>query len=515
MPRATPALPDPIASLTTLRRIAPLLFYGNPCRPVAARLLWADPHLTTTGADSVTTTRETLERRFGVVVLPLTAADFEDGARFAEASAAPVAYSDSYMCFGSSSFGSGRSVFVEEHQIKGVGRTVHCAFHDFQKDMDGRLHPLALANEILRQQALSRLLAIPPIRNELAMVTRDDPSGSRRPRLLLGRRGSPLRITHVTQFAAEAYRIPWRRRRASWAFLLQSACGVDRPSLSWRDAFGLFELIVGRALQLTADTRVWGLKIANWPDNGDLHARTFDCEDARIDFPLVERSDGDCKAERSASPRRWLDEQEYLTARQRCHFTGSLQSLANAFLAIEAFCDGLGIDLDELDRHLTWARVERLYFRALNRSLAGLLFGRAPPLLPAARLRALYPYFPLVPRARLAPLRMDRLVEGFASGVRDAARPKGDGLRREGGALGADLSARLGSLRAGEVAAAALRRCEDARGERLHGLFFEAGKALTEAFERGDWEAIGPAIDRGIAALPAPLAGHSGAQEVL
>jgi hypothetical protein len=379
---------DPADSLRALHALGPLILVDNPCRRAPARWLWS--------AEGHRGTPASLERRYGWVV-----AEEGGGERHP---------SDFYVCSGASTFGSGRSFFVDGVQMKGVGRTKLAPVTKDNLVSDGALLLERAVAEVHRTSVVRALWSVPSVPLAFALLL-PRVRGAERDTVLLGRAGSPMRIGHLSFLRGSSYRLPYYARIAAWHRLVNGLHGVRATETTLDRIHALFDAVVANALTGVAESRLFGLAFANWPDNGDLLARPFDCEDLRFRFGRKLYADLRLAPSADESPAVYFTRKVFndkLDDPYRC----SLQFLHNAFLGLEHLGAALTYDESILAARYPWDALERGYRDALARALARVT-GASPP---RARRAAteLCAAVPLVPRARLAAFAPRPLLDALA-----------------------------------------------------------------------------------------------------
>lgn len=397
---------SPTSSLTALRVFARELMLENRCAPIAGRCVWTN----------LRRTPRAIEKQFAIAVAP-------DGPR--------THASDSYICMGASSLGSGRSVFVDGFQVKGVGRTAHAPPYKNPRVSDGWLALDRAVRELHGEAIVRRWWSLGTIPLAFAIVLPRGPlaGGDRRgiDRVLLGRRGSPIRIGHLHYLRGASYIQPMYTRLGRWRRFANQLAGVPGTALDLDRLHALLDAIVDRALVAVAESRLLGLTAANWHDNADVFARAFDCEDIDYHFgaPL---EPGTAFVRPGESPRTYFTRNEWATVKNLKHdvFASSLQYLQNAFVALDHLGAGLTYDPRRLDARYGWAYLRRGY-RAAQTQVAQRVFGRdvALPLVagPKARPLDVRPFAPAalahaLDGARLTRERDALVAEAIAIGER-------------------------------------------------------------------------------------------------
>lgn len=417
---------DPVQTLNAMQQIPRGFFIENPCVRVPARTVWIDRgYENRLRSERIENIDHYLAQSFGfeTVTLPGPFVEYRDWQRVMDRST--FFKSDSYVCHGGISHGSGRAVFIQDHQVKGVGRTQHAVLHDFYKDTNGFLGGRSAYLEICNEKLLNRLLTIKPIPNEFLLAL---PSKNKKlpPRFLLGRRGSPLRVSHLHYLLGVGQIYGETNRHLIWRRFLADLFNGPGEELSARVLRRRFETMIDHALITLAECRVFGIFLANWPDNGDVFSRALDCEDTRFDFVGGVRERG-CDADfRRRTPMSWF--LDFERNREDGILGYSLQTLKNAFLAMDSLAIGIGYDLNRRSSWLSWAALEHRYRRAILLSL-GKLLGCGTRLQANQRcltVSSLMAHFPLIPEKSSGQIfNRSHFVDGYLNGLVAEARGSG------------------------------------------------------------------------------------------
>jgi hypothetical protein len=488
-------VPDPATSLALLRAFRSVFLVDNFARRAPATILWVDA-----SEPRGRLRRRELVRTCAVELVPAPTDPTADDLAELVSTCERVP-SDAYSRTFYGAHGSGRSVFVGDYQLKGVGRTNHSVLHTSPRGTHGRIDLDVLVCELVKQRALAQIASTAPLPDVAALVLH--PAGPERPRFVLARRGSPLRVAHLTTLLERSQCWAPSLRPRVWASFLAGAFAYgDRAigdTLLRRAATDL----LARACGEVADARLFALTLTNWPDNADLFCRTFDCEEIRFDWPasLVERV-----RPRAGMPPRLAFQEELFTERHD-HFARSLQSLHNAFKAIDLFRGGLGLSAASLDRHLTFDRLDRLYRSALAKTLARLL-GVSPRVIErhGSLLAQVTRTMPLWSTKATRSLPGARILGAFRGGL-DGGSPAHGEAEAAAHSLG-----RLVRAHSSAQGALALReRCDamanQVAGDRLAKLLHEhEAQALDRAKVR-DWRGVAKTVRRAVGDAAAPLVG--------
>lgn len=193
---------------------------------------------------------------------------------------------DAYVAEGAPTLGSGRSCFVGNYQVKGVGRTVLAPAPSLSVDekalgfsvSDGRFVAYSIFSDVVVSHWLKKILATPTF--ALLGVLEDS-----RGNLLLVRDGTPIRLAHILLMQANSNKFgTGRKSQILWRHFFNVQLGRDKVDVP-QSLFGKF---VGQqiaiATNLTAACRIYGVSLPNYSDNFDINNRLFDLEDARLCF---------------------------------------------------------------------------------------------------------------------------------------------------------------------------------------------------------------------------------------
>ncbi|HUJ61208.1 MAG TPA: hypothetical protein VLX92_22045 [Kofleriaceae bacterium] len=397
---------SPAASLAALEALRRTVLLVNRGRPIAARSVWI--------RDGAALAPREVERRYAVAI----------------ADRGPLELpSDTYVCMGAATLGSGRSVFVGGMQVKGVGRTAHAPPLAHPRVTDGRLAVDRVVRAIHGSAIVRELSALPQIPHDFALLV-PRARGEREDFFLLGRQGSPLRLGHLHYLRGALCVKPYFTRIVLWRQLVNRFVGRTGDGLELDDVHALFDAIVDHAMLALAEARLFGLTDASWHDNADLFTRVFDTEDVEFHFGRPLRPPlGRHVVRPGETARLYFTRTTFATNANvmRDAYTCSLQYLQNALLAIEHIAEGVTYELRALDRRYGWAALRARYRDALARVLARWLAVAPAPATAAAR--ELARQLPFVPEASSRPFAPRDLLIG----LRD----------RKGRTAGATIGARL------------------------------------------------------------------------
>src|SRR5256885_9960800 len=134
----SPRLPSSLQTLRALRDLKHLIFRDNPCIKKTGICVYLSRNARVVFRKSSLSTKRRIEENYFFEVVAVDS--FLAKAKWASVHQnCRIFPSDGYVCHGSISNGSGRSVFVKNHQIKGAGRTVHACFHHFHHGFNGAM----------------------------------------------------------------------------------------------------------------------------------------------------------------------------------------------------------------------------------------------------------------------------------------------------------------------------------------------------------------------------------------
>ena len=384
------------------------LCLDNPCTVLRSRCVYfAADASTVLGVDDPAVAVATLEAEYAVetraypsIVTPEAFADLARDAVWLP--------SDSYICHGSTSQGSGRSVFMGQHQLKGVGRTLHVGHHDFFRDLTGALSLREAIAEAAMEKRLRDVLTTPPLPIDFVLVPEqgdqplrlsDDDSAPLDLRCVLGRRGSPLRIGHL-EFLATALRTVNESTVGSYLahLLLSHVGGVPDHGIAEK-LLDTFDLLMQRAVRLSAESLVYAMRFSYWPDNFDLFSRVVDVAETRFHFPaLLHDDEAMLQPDASDTPRQFFRRLALSSDRMRAH---TLYPIRNVLSAIHLLVREFGMSADEVDERYTWDWLRDAHQQHVVCAIAKVLGIAEQSVRDSATLRAaltpLAAHFPLLP----------------------------------------------------------------------------------------------------------------------
>ncbi len=355
--------PAPQETLRLLEQFRGVLWLDNPCTASPGRCIYLadDVHELFVGRSSRAIIRQ-LESHYFVETVSIPSIVSPEA--FARINAAELLPSDGYICHGSRSQGSGRTVSKGSHQLKGVGRTLHASYHSFYRDMCGALSLMDAAVETFVEKRLRTVLTTPPMPVDFILLPAHDTSavhilrkGSTEPdvRCVAGRRGSPFRIGHL-EYLMSALRTTGEVSVGSYLvhLVLGHAGGVPDTGIETR-LLEVFDEIVRRAVRLAAESRVYSLVFSWWPDNFDLFCRVFDVAETEFRFPAVLVDESALPLpEGEETPRAYLRRLEITNGHRR---TFCLYPLRNVLSAIYLVAREIRLDTRHLDARYTWPRL--------------------------------------------------------------------------------------------------------------------------------------------------------------
>ena len=269
--------------------------------------------------------------------------------------------SDSYVCHGSRSQGSGRSVVKGRHQLKGVGRTLHAGYHSFHRDVNGALSLRDAAVEAFHEKRLRNVLATPPLPVDFILLPthateplRMERRGELRAdiRCVMGRRGSPLRLGHLEALASELRTVKESMVGSYLAHLvLASFGGVPSRDIEGRLVVA-FDSLLLRAVRLSAESQVYSLCFSCWPDNFDLFSRPVDVAETWYRFPEPLRDITAPPAPGATqTPSAWFRE---LHLTREHELSSTLYPIKNVFSAIHLVARECSMDRTALAARYSW-----------------------------------------------------------------------------------------------------------------------------------------------------------------
>src|SRR5688572_24501835 len=117
---------DARMSLAALRTMDRFLMIQNPCVAVPGQTLWVSPEYRREQLKKKKAFRDGDLAAIYSYRTELPSGSYIEQKEWKKILAKAQNFSsDSYICHGGIGQGSGRSIFVEDHQLKGVGRTNH------------------------------------------------------------------------------------------------------------------------------------------------------------------------------------------------------------------------------------------------------------------------------------------------------------------------------------------------------------------------------------------------------
>lgn len=349
------------ATLKQLRQFGGALFLLNPCTTRRSRCVYLAPAaIALLNSVNEAEAIQLLESEYALEVeaLPSFVAPGVYGELQRNAEWLP---SDSYICHGSTSQGSGRAVFKGQHQLKGVGRTRHVGHHDFFHDINGALSLREAATEAAVASKLARVLATPPIpidfllvpeQGKHALILHPDSHETRDIRCIMGRRGSPLRAGHLDYLTA-ALRTKNENKVGSFLvhLLLSHTSGVPASGIG-QALLATFEIMMQRAIRLSAESLVYSLHVSYWPDNFDLFSRPFDVGETRFHFPaLLANVEDIVRPDPGETPTRYFGR---LKLSHKTDYSHTLFPIRNVFSAMRMIAREVNVAPSALDERYTW-----------------------------------------------------------------------------------------------------------------------------------------------------------------
>ncbi len=481
--------PTEAQTLLALRVFGRRLLNENMCSPTRAECVYLAPELRGAGdADE----RQEYARRFALETVS-PPSFLNDVLWRRQCEKLPRYVSDSYVCYGSDSTGSGRAVFVGDTQLKGVGRTVNAGVQRFYKDACGAYPFVEALRELLVTRLLEQVLAVPPIGVDFILLhrrrgresrfrTESDPAGSLGS--IMGRRGSPLRHAHVDYLLGCLNDLPEVEAIVLWRKFVNRCLGRSGWDLSAAQLESFFLRVLANALSLVADVRLFGLDLANWRDNSDVFSRVFDLGDVRSTFPLAPRGGARARAATGESPcvyfRRW---QDCIPAPDYHH---ALNPLVQALRTLELICERAGYERRALHALFSWSRIERGYESALRRTLSRVLGTTADAIRGGPPVASVWPLWRKDRRAPHA-LNWEDVAAAFSRGCSGSPRRARSGETAFFEALGARARRARGfDPRAARVAAERVTRVlSEPRDRRSFAAVERIARAIERAMLRG------------------------------
>jgi hypothetical protein len=369
------ALEDGSRTLRALEIFGESLFVSNPMTPVRARLVWRSPALRPWVSDA------DLAATCGHVVAAPADGFIAREALERRLSHQPIGRSDFYVCEGSLSAGSGRSVILDGLQVKGVGRTVQAPRHGDASQSDGRVLPRWMIDDVSRGALLARLLATPVLAPSASLLLA---KGERveatsfvleRDSFLVVREGSPLRLGHLQFLRGDSARLRRPLRLVLGRRMLNVLRkGEDDAAI---DAAGLRAFLgelLDRALRLVAEVRLLCLYLTQVGDNADVFSRPFDFEDVLFCSPRCLFDPSLIYAPRPReSPADYFASHPFVHAKVRDPYWSSLANVHAAVSSVLLLAEAVGLRERAFKAFLSWASLRARYRGAVARSLASLV----------------------------------------------------------------------------------------------------------------------------------------------
>jgi hypothetical protein len=398
-PERRPALEDGVGTLRALEVFREGLFVSNPMVPVRARLVWRSPTLRPQVTDSSLTATcgyvigAPADGFIGIEAL---------GRRLAHE---PVGYSDFYVCEGSLSAGSGRSVLLDGLQVKGVGRTVQAPRHGDASQSDGRVLDHWMIDDVSRGFLLARLLTTPVLAPAasllLAKGERVDATSFvlERDSFLVVREGSPLRLGHLQFLRGDSARLRRPARLLLGRRMLNVLrTGDDDAAVEVPGLRAFFGELLDRAMRLVADVRILCVYLTQVADNADLFSRPFDFEDVLFCSPQSVFQPSAVRAPRPfESPADYFASHPFVYTEVRDPYWSSLANMHAALSSVALLAEAVGLRERAFRALVSWGSLRARYRQAVARSLASLVeVGVRPSALERAA-RCFVASLPLVP----------------------------------------------------------------------------------------------------------------------
>lgn len=350
--------PSVAGSRHALTSIGRFLLTSNPMRAQRMGVAWTRP-----GSFAARWDEKELQGQFGWVVDRRADGLLPDASLRDLGTAERVATSDFYVCHGGNTLGSGRSVFLGDHQVKGVGRTAQCRWHAGPHS-DGRMSARATARDVAKSLALARWSKVPLFAPSFCMVIPAESLGDgAEDCFVVGRPAGPIRVAHLQWARAATESVRGRPRLAYFRrcvnLLLDRGASMN---LSVDVARRAFAFVFESAIFGLAEARVLSIAYTNWPDNGDVFARQFDFEDILFRFPSAGRRPVSRPSlDADESPESYLDRHVFIQGSDRDVVWGSLQFLHNAFATVRCLAEGIGYDVTTALAPFTKEWLERRY----------------------------------------------------------------------------------------------------------------------------------------------------------
>lgn len=340
-----------------------------PVRPAEGRCVYLSPEAARRlGQGSRAKARAHIERKLLFRTAPFSA--FPSEREHSDKVHGKKLLADLYFCHGAISLGSGRAVFEGGYQLKGVGRTQLAGVHDYFVDSSGSSTLFASLIETANGAILEKVLTSGTMACDfVCLLGRTPERVSADLRTILGRRGSPVRLTHLEFLRGSLLRYGRDVREARWLLLARELLEQVAPfphRFNVDDVVRAGRAILQRALILTAEARLFGLDMAFWGDNYDIFGRLFDLGDTDCHFPRIRLGSELQRPPPRAkySPARFFSALHVLPEPHRS-FDFTLYPVRNALAALEILCTGAGLDLESFDAAYDWDLLEREWRRAL------------------------------------------------------------------------------------------------------------------------------------------------------
>ena len=372
-------LPDPAAeeTLAHLQQFKSVLWLDNPCTTRRGRCVYlaSDARaLFPVATDAALASHLEAEYCVETRALPsfISAQEFR-----AIAHACELCASDSYICHGSASQGSGRSVIKGRHQLKGVGRTLHAGFHGFHRDVNGALALRDACVEAFHEKRLRRILGTRPLPIDFILIPEHATDalqverGNRVDtdiRCVMGRRGSPLRLGHLEYMAAECRAVKESNVGSYLVHLLLSHFGGVPAHDIHVALLNAFDVLLQRAVRLTAESQVYSLRFSYWPDNFDLFSRVVDVGETAYRFPELLHDASPLRPPRPGqSPHAYLSDADITHAHEKSF---SLYPIRNVLSAMHLVWRSIDMDESQLDERFSWEWLRRAHAREVIGAIA-------------------------------------------------------------------------------------------------------------------------------------------------
>lgn len=503
---ATPAAEE---TLRLLRQFRGVLCLDNPCRTRLSRCIYLNSD-----------TRALLEAENDEQAIAILESEYAAEVQTLPSFVSPEVYaeierdcvwlpSDGYICYGSVSQGSGRSVFKGKHQLKGVGRTLHVGHHGFFHDLNGALSVREAMREVVVAERLKHVLSTPPMSIDFVLIPeqgtqahRVDATAEAPPdiRCVLGRRGSPLRIGHL-DFLSVHLRATNELNVGSYLvhLLLSHADGVPATGIEAK-LLEFFDDIMHRAVRLSAESRVYSMHFSYWPDNFDLFGRVIDVAETSFFFPLLLPEQASAAPPGSTdTPHRYLTRLPYRRENSR---TQTLYPIRNALSALHTVAREVRMPASRIDALYSWDWLRARHAEYVCAAIAKVLGIDEETLAASGTLRNA-----LTPVVAQFPFMTDPATVELA-GASDAADGAVDSSERPG----FSWETLIAELHTSEPLGPEVRAAVDhARGAAFRNYLLSVGttSALDAITERLERNVIAPYLAKGLQAVPREWIGHS------